>query len=133
MSIILESAPHVSIESHEIDSNDIAWYKIVISVESRIWHVSHRYSEFDILNSALKTSIKLPPKKLRPSTEFLSKRQNELEKYLSDIIAFYDCKFPPKFCDFLHFYKYEPNGLVSQLNGLLAKEKCYNFLVKNWA
>ena len=65
--------------------------------------------------------FKLPPKKIRPSNDFLSKRQSELQRYLEELIDFYQNKYPIRLCDFLHFYKYEPNGLVHQLNNLLDK------------
>jgi hypothetical protein len=70
---------------------------------------------------------KLPPKKIRPSNDFLSKRQNELQRYLEELIEFYQNKYPMRLCDFLHFYKYEPNGLVHQLNNLLDKQPSLKF------
>ena len=60
--------------------------------------------------------IKLPPKKLRPSSEFLSKRLSELDNYMKQIVEFYGEMFPIKLTDFLHFFKFEPHGLVYQLH-----------------
>ena len=120
----LEVAPYVTITEFKIDESEVVWYKLNITVGDRSWHIHHRYSEFAALYSALKElkSIKLPPKKLRPTTEFLTKRKSELETFLLEVIEFYSLEYAQKFADFLHFSKYEPNGLVTQLNSLLSKE-----------
>ena len=69
--VILDEVPLIEILSFEIDESDVVWYNISVSVGDRSWRVTHRYSEFDSLQSSLKTDKKLPPKKLRPSNEFL--------------------------------------------------------------
>ena len=82
--------------------------------------VDRRYSEFAALHASLKShsrdlNVKLPPKKLRPSSEFLSKRLSELDEYLKNIVEDYGETLPIKLTDFLHFFKFEPHGLVHQL------------------
>ena len=82
--------------------------------------VDRRYSEFAALHASLKShsrdlNVKLPPKKLRPSSEFLSKRLSELDEYIKDIVEYYGETLPIKLTDFLHFFKFEPHGLVHQL------------------
>lgn len=120
----------ISIESFEIDTKDIAWYKIIVKTcETRTWSVLRRYSEFDTLHSNIKSNIKginLPPKKIRKSDDFLQSRKNELEKYLNDVIEAVNENVPVELVKFLKLDLFEPYSVLYELAFLLKKV----FLVK---
>ena len=115
----------LSIESFEIDAKDIAWYKIIVKTcETRTWSVLRRYSEFDTLHSNIKSNIKgikLPPKKIRKSDEFLHSRKNELEKYLNDVKEAVKKDIPVELVKFLELDSFEPYSVLTELAILLIK------------
>lgn len=117
----------LSIESFEIDAKDIAWYKIIVKTcETRTWSVLRRYSEFDTLHSNIKSNIKcikLPPKKIRKSDEFLHSRKNELEKYLNDVKEAVKENVPVELVKFLELDSFEPYSVLTELAILLKKVK----------
>jgi len=119
----------LSIESFEIDTKDIAWYKIIVKTcETRTWSVLRRYSEFDTLHSNIKSNIKgikLPPKKIRKSDDFLQSRKNELEKYLNEVIEEVKENFPVELVKFLKLDSFEPYSVLTELTVLLKGiKKC---------
>ena len=114
----------ISIESFEIDSKDVAWYKIIIKTSDRTWSVLKRYSEFDALHSNIKSKIKgvkIPPKKIRKSEDFLQSRKNELEKYLNEVIQEVGDTVPMDLVTFLKLDCFEPYSIVSDLALTLQK------------
>ncbi|CAG5089428.1 Oidioi.mRNA.OKI2018_I69.PAR.g12213.t1.cds [Oikopleura dioica] len=116
----------ISIESFEIDSKDVAWYKIIIKTSDRTWSVLKRYSEFDSLHSNIKSKIKgvkIPPKKIRKSEDFLQSRKNELEKYLNEVIEEVSETVPMDLVTFLKLDSFEPYSIVSELALTLQKKK----------
>ena len=57
----------------------------------------------------------------RPNGDYLEKRRVELGTYLDEVFTHFDRSIPLPLSQFLHFFKFQPNALLHQLHGFLAK------------
>jgi len=125
--IQLPEQPGIEVTGFAVDQLDeVVRFNVEVRIQGRLWIVSHRYNEFDDLHAKLKKSVsslsvKLPPKKFRPTGDYLEKRRVELGSYLNELIAFFELRIPLCLSQFLHFFKFQPNALLHQLHGFLEK------------
>ncbi|KAL1007827.1 hypothetical protein UPYG_G00092160 [Umbra pygmaea] len=97
-------------------------YIIEVSVGQHKWAIKHRYSDFHDLHEKLTAENKierhlLPPKKMigKNSKSLVEKRQKELEVYLQTLLVTFPVAAPKVLSCFLHFHRYEINGITAAL------------------
>ena len=100
-------------------------FQVGVSINGRQWSVEHRYNEFDELHTKLKKhspelKVKLPPKKFRPSGDYLEKRRIELGTYLNELLDFYELKIPLCLSQFLFFFKFQVSFILEEVYCVLG-------------
>ena len=108
-------------------------FQVGVSINGRQWSVEHRYNEFDELHTKLKKhspelKVKLPPKKFRPSGDYLEKRRIELGTYLNELLDFYELKIPLCLSQFLFFFKFQVSFIFEEDFYFSSN---FNFVEKN--
>lgn len=107
----------------------ITYYNTLIRVGNISWTVDHRYSDFALLHDNLVvdhcvTKDILPPKKLigKRDPEFVERRRQGLEIYLSSVVNFLKETMPKLLTEFLDFQKYDILFLLQEMSSSFLKE-----------
>uniref|UniRef100_A0A0R3S2S5 PX domain-containing protein n=1 Tax=Elaeophora elaphi TaxID=1147741 RepID=A0A0R3S2S5_9BILA len=115
----LEGNSMISIPHYKIKDGKYAVYVIKVTIDSTIWTIEKRYSDFvafDLQRFEDRKKSFLPPKKLvgNLDSEFLDERRIELEKYIRTVVELdlwlqrrrKQYALPPLIAHFLDFQEY---------------------------